>query len=247
MFSLLLLPPSLTLFPHPYPLPNVFHPPNARAAKLANIKVMQLINTPTAVGLNYGVFRRSSFNETAQHILFYDMGATSTAATIIGFSTVKEKGSSTPAPQLEVKGLGFDRMLGGIDFDYRLRAHLLKAFQAGAGKNLEGNVATNPRALAKLSKEATRVKKILSANTETISQVEGLYKDTDFRVDVTRAEFEEMCSDLLARVSTPITTALDNAGLKLENIDQIILVGGGPRFVYSERGGGGGALPLRVY
>lgn len=97
--------------------------------RLAGVKVMQLVNTNTAVALNYGVFRRTEFNETAQHIMFYDMGATGTTASIVAYKTTKEKGVSKPVPGLEVLAVGYDRQLGGVDWDFRLRDHLLEQFK----------------------------------------------------------------------------------------------------------------------
>ena len=70
--------------------------------------VLQLINSNTAAALDYGIFRRSDFNETAQNILFYDMGASSTVATIASYQIVKtkEKGFTEHHPQVSVTGLG---------------------------------------------------------------------------------------------------------------------------------------------
>ena len=77
------------------------------AADLAKLKVLQLINTNTAFSLNYGVFRRKDFNTTVTNILFYDMGASSTTATIVSYQLVKSKdrGFVETNPQLTVKGI----------------------------------------------------------------------------------------------------------------------------------------------
>jgi hypoxia up-regulated 1 len=83
--------------------------------------------------------------------------------------------------------------------------------------------------MAKLLKEAKRVKKVLSANTDHISQVEGLIDDIDFKLKVTREEFESMCGDLFDRVRGPVDQALASSEMILSEIDQIILVGGGTR------------------
>ena len=74
-------------------------------------------------------------------------------------------------PQLTVKGVGFDRTLGALEITLRLRDHLAKLFNEQ--KKTKNNVLENPRAMAKLNKEAERVKKILSANSETFAQVLG--------------------------------------------------------------------------
>jgi hypoxia up-regulated 1 len=77
------------------------------SAQLAKLKVLQLINSNAAFALNYGVFRRKDFNATVQNILFYDMGASSTIATIASYQLVKtkERGFTETNPQLTIKGI----------------------------------------------------------------------------------------------------------------------------------------------
>ncbi|KAL9965587.1 hypothetical protein ACROYT_G029408 [Oculina patagonica] len=200
-----------------------------RAAKLVGLNVLQLMNENTAVALHYGVFRRASFNNTERFIMFYDMGATSTVATIVGYSTVKTKdrGITETAPQLVVKGVGFDRTLGGHAMEMLMRDHLVKLFKE---KNKpQGDVTQSPRAMAKFLKEAARVKQVLSANSEIFAQIEGAFEEKDFRAKVTREEFEQMCADLLKRVPGPVEHALKSSSITLDEIESVILVGGGTR------------------
>ncbi|XP_064650579.1 hypoxia up-regulated protein 1-like isoform X13 [Lineus longissimus] len=200
-----------------------------RAAEMVDLNVLQLMNDNSAVALNYGVFRRKEFNTTAQNMLFYDMGASSTTATIVSYQTVrmKDRGFVENNPQLTIRGIGFDATLGGMEFQFRLREHLAKLFNAQ--KKTKTDVTTNPRAMAKLLKEAGRVKKVLSANNEHYAQVEGLLDDRDFRAKVTREEFEELCSDLFERVAKPLEDALKSAHMTMDEINEIILMGGGTR------------------
>ncbi|XP_029428226.1 hypoxia up-regulated protein 1 [Rhinatrema bivittatum] len=197
-----------------------------QAAHLAGLKVLQLINDNTAVALNYGVFRRKDINATAQNIMFYDMGAGSTTCTIVTYNTVKTKDSGTQ-PQLQIRGVGFDRTLGGLEMELRLRDHLAKLFNEQ--KKSKKDVRRNLRAMAKLLKEANRVKTILSANVDHMAQIEGLMDDIDFKAKVSRQELEDMCLDLFARVSGPVQEALRIAEMNLDEIDQVILVGGATR------------------
>ncbi|XP_065055878.1 hypoxia up-regulated protein 1-like [Rhopilema esculentum] len=199
------------------------------SAKMVGLNVLQLMNDNTAVALNYGIFRAASFNSTETHVMFYDMGATSTTVTIVGYSTVKTKdrGYLETVPQLAIKGVGFDPLLGGLEMEFRLRNQLVKLFKEKI--KTEGDIEKNPRALMKLLKEAARVKRILSANTETFSQVENLFEGHDFRAKVTRDEFEEMCKDLFDRVSLPVETALKAAAMQLSHVDTVMLMGGGTR------------------
>ncbi|XP_073513128.1 hypoxia up-regulated protein 1 isoform X1 [Phyllobates terribilis] len=197
-----------------------------QAAKLAGLKVLQLINDNTAVALNYGVFRRKDINATAQSIMFYDMGSRSTACTIVTYQTTKTKESGIQ-PQLQIRGVGFDRSLGGIEIDVRLRAHLAKLFNEQ--KKSKKDVRENPRAMAKLLKEANRVKTILSANNDHMAQIEGLMDDIDFKAKVTRQDLEELCADIFERVSSPVQKALSSAEMNMDEIDQVIIVGGSTR------------------
>lgn len=197
------------------------------AAKLSGLNVLQLINSNTAVALNYGIFRRRDFNETPTNILFYDMGAGNTVATVATYQLVKSKETGEVSPQVTIKGVGFDHTLGGLEMQLRLRDFLAKAFNKA--KKTDTDVFTNKRAMAKLFKEAGRVKKVLSANTEHNAQVESLLDDKDFKCPITRTEFEELCSDLFDRVTKPVEAALKSSNLDLVHIDQVILSGSGTR------------------
>lgn len=197
------------------------------AASLANLKVLQLMNDYTAVGLNYGIFQRKNFNETAQYYMFYDMGASKTTATIVSFQLVKDKVLRETLPVVQVIGVGYDRTLGGMEMQLRLRDHLADAFNAM--KKTTKNVYENPRALAKLFKEAGRVKNVLSANNEHYAQIEGLLDEQDFKFMVTRDKFEDLCKDLFERVAAPVNKAIETAGISLDVINQVILFGGATR------------------
>ncbi|XP_071031093.1 hypoxia up-regulated protein 1-like isoform X1 [Oncorhynchus clarkii lewisi] len=197
-----------------------------QAAQMACVKVLQLINDNTAVALNYGVFRRKDINSTAQNIMFYDMGSGSTTATIVTYQTVKTEESGSQ-PQLQIRGVGFDRSLGGFEMELRLQDHLAKLFNEQ--KKTKKDVRENHRAMAKLLKEAQRLKTVLSANAEFMAQVEGLLDDMDFKAKVTRVEFETLCADLFERVPGPVQDALSSAEMSLDEIEQVILVGGSTR------------------
>jgi len=197
--------------------------------ELANVKVLQLLNSPTAIAMNYGVFRAKDFNETARNIMFYDMGAQSTIASIVQYKTVKDKKSKSTDPQLEIMGIGYDRTLGGVEFDFILRDHLLAKFLENPKVKPSMDVKGSPRAMAKLFYSAQKTKKVLSANKETQARVEGLYEEIDFRTSVSREEFEEMTAPLFERVTIPIEDALAMANMTKADIDEIIVFGGGQR------------------
>ena len=191
--------------------------------------MLQLMNNPMAVALNYGMFRRKEINGTVKHIMLYDMGAGATTATVIGYQIVKTKdrGFAETHPQAQVLGVGYDRTLGGAELKFRVREFLADKFNAL--KKTKTDVRTVPRAMGKLLKEAERVKLILSANTDCFAQVENVMEDIDFKEPVSREQLMELAADLMPRVSKPIEQALSTAGMAMENIDQVILVGGGSR------------------
>jgi hypoxia up-regulated 1 len=199
------------------------------AAQLGGLNVLQLMNNPMAVALNYGMFRRKEINGTVKHIMLYDMGAGATTATVIGFQIVKTKdrGFAETHPQAQVMGVGYDRTLGGAELRFRVREFLADKFNA-LGKT-KTDVRTVPRAMGKLLKEAERVKLILSANTDCFAQIENVMEDIDFKEAFSREDLMGLAPDLMARVTKPVEQALSTAGMAMENIDQVILVGGGTR------------------
>ncbi|XP_012543156.1 hypoxia up-regulated protein 1 isoform X2 [Monomorium pharaonis] len=200
-----------------------------QAAELAGLKVLQLINDYTAVALNYGVFGRTEINDSAHYIMFYDMGASSTTATVVSYQNVKTKdrGFLETNPHVVVLGVGYDRTLGGLEMQIRLQHHLAREFDAL--KKTPNLVFKNPRAMAKLFKEAGRVKTVLSANADHFAQIEGLIDDIDFKLQVTREKLEEICADLFKRVANPVKIALETSGLSMDIISHVVLVGAGTR------------------
>ncbi|KAK0086459.1 hypothetical protein PV325_003173 [Microctonus aethiopoides] len=200
-----------------------------KAAELADLKVLQLINDYTAVALNYGIFHRKEINETAHYIIFYDMGASSTTATVVSYQNIKmkDRGVMEVIPQINILGVGYDRTLGGLEVQIRLQRYLAEEFDKL--KKTPTSVFKNDRAMAKLFKEAGRVKNVLSANVDHYAQIEGLLDDIDFRLQVTREKLEELCSDFFKRVTAPLKMALDTSALTMDVISQVVLVGAGTR------------------
>lgn len=200
-----------------------------QAAELAGLKVLQLINDYTAVALNYGIFGRTEINDSAHYIMFYDMGASSTTTTVVSYQNMKtkERGFVETNPYVNVLGVGYDRTLGGLEMQIRLQNYLAKEFDAL--KKTPNSVFKSPRAMAKLFKEAGRVKTVLSANMDHFAQIEGLIDDIDFRLQVTREKLEEICADLFERITNPVKIALETSALTMDVISHVVLVGAGTR------------------
>ena len=159
--------------------------------------------------MNYGVFRRKDFNATGSTLMFFDMGSSGTVATVAHYQMVKNKDDYEANPQLTIKGVGFDRNLGGAEFTNRLMNHLAKQFK----KDKKKDVFENPKAILKLQKEADRIKNVLSANAEHVAQVEGLIDEIDMKIKVTREEFENLCKDLFDSIKKPVEDAIKSAGV----------------------------------
>ncbi|KAI3413294.1 hypothetical protein GPALN_010792 [Globodera pallida] len=216
------------------------------AAKIAGLNLLQLLGSGTAAGLNYGVFRHKEITEQPQILLIYDVGSIKTLVTIVQLRLVNEtatptttngknatKSSSNKAacgsfPQMETIGVGYNRTLGGYHLTLRLRDHLVKAFKQQYPK-LEGDVTQNLKAMAKLLMEADRVKQVLSANSQHFAHVESVFEDLDFRTKVTREELEALFHDFESCYLEPISDALRMAGLTVEQLDRVLLMGAGTR------------------
>ncbi|CAJ0746926.1 9999_t:CDS:2, partial [Entrophospora sp. SA101] len=98
---------------------------------------------------------------------------------------------------LEVLSIGYNKTLGGQEFDFRLQKHFATKFDDLHSGRLKESIFKSDRAMTKLFKEANRVKQILSANTETIASIENLHEEKDFRITISRKEFEAITDDLI--------------------------------------------------
>lgn len=191
------------------------------AIEISGLRTLALINDGTAVAVNYAMTR--TFTTPEYHII-YDAGASSIVATLVSFTPIDAK-SASAGTHISVAGVGYDRKTGGLELDNRMRQILIDMFNAKHKKDIR----EDKKGMAKLWKEAGRVKAILSANTEATSSVESLAWDIDFRSKVTRTAFESACSDLKGKFAQPIYDALNAAGLTLDNITSVLLVGGTTR------------------
>ncbi|GAA6007387.1 hypothetical protein JCM11491_004144, partial [Sporobolomyces phaffii] len=208
------------------------------AADVAGLRVVGLVHDGTAVAVNYAMTRQ--FGPAPEYHLIYDLGAGSLRATVVSFRSALLPDplslSETPvlrnATAVAVHGFGYDVTVGGYVFDGVVRDIMVAGFEATTGKNLaaEGkDVRQDKRAMAKLTKEASRVKQVLSANTAASARIEGLIDDIDFRFDVTREELEARSAETISRLTRPIQQALDVANLTLDDVASLIFVGGSSR------------------
>ena len=137
------------------------------AIEMSGLRTLGLINDGTAVAVNYAMTR--TFAEPEFHLI-YDAGASSIRATVVEFGPVQAEGKSKAgkdATQITVRAVGFDRYNGGTELDARLRNMMVTDFE----KRYKRNISQDKKAMAKLWKEAGRVKAILSANNEAQATV----------------------------------------------------------------------------
>ena len=218
----------------------------ALAADLAGVRVLALLNDGLSVGLDYAksrTFPNVQEGGTPETHLIYDMGAGSATATIIKFNgkTVKDVGKYNKTIQeLQVLGTGWDRTFGGdalnqlIVDDMVTKLVELRKMQS-LGVEVK-HIKEHSKTMAKIWKEAERIRQVLSANSETSASFEGLYyEDVNFKYKLSRSDFEILASTYSGRVKEPIHAALDSAKLKIAEIDSVILFGGAVRTPFVQK------------
>lgn len=211
------------------------------AAEIAGLKVLSMMNDGSAIALNFATSRTFAPDTKEIHVI-YDMGAGSTTATVVEImgKTVKDVGRfKKNITEINVRGTGWDPKLGGDLFNRKIADHLLEEFvNTPKGKAIKEErratakeaVSLNGRSAAKIWREASKVRHVLSANSETKASIESLYEDIDFRSEkITRAQFEEWLAEYSDRITSPIHQALTISGVPFEDITSVILHGGAVR------------------
>ena len=185
------------------------------AGKIAGLEVERIINEPTAAALAYGLDKQ----DTNEKILVYDLGGGTFDVSIL------ELGDGV----FEVLATAGNNKLGGDDFDNRLVDYIIEEIKKQEGIDL----SDDKMAMQRIKEAAEKAKKDLSGMTSTqvslpfIAQVDGA--PVNFEMDVTRAKFESLISDLVDSTLEPVRKALKDAKLSKNDIDKVILVGGSTR------------------
>ncbi|KAI4467289.1 heat shock protein 70kda [Holotrichia oblita] len=198
-------------------VPAYFNDSQRQATKdagvIAGLNVMRIINEPTAAALAYGLDKNL---KGEKNVLIFDLGGGTFDVSIL---TIDE------GSLFEVRATAGDTHLGGEDFDNRLVNHLADEFKRKYRKDLR----TNPRALRRLRTAAERAKRTLSSSTEATVEIDALFEGVDFYTKVSRARFEELCSDLFRGTLEPVEKALADAKMDKGSIHDVVLVGGSTR------------------
>uniref|UniRef100_A0A9J8CH33 Heat shock protein 4 like n=1 Tax=Cyprinus carpio carpio TaxID=630221 RepID=A0A9J8CH33_CYPCA len=188
------------------------------ATQIAGLNCLRLINDTTAVALAYGIYKQDLPNpeEKPRNVVFVDIGHLSYQVSIASFNKGK----------LKVLATAFDPYLGGRNFD-----ELLVEYFCGDFKNrFKLNVKDNPRALLRLYQECEKLKKLMSANSSDLPlNIECFMNDIDVHGKMNRAQFEEMCAQLLMRVEAPLKSVMEQSKLSRDEIYAIEVVGGATR------------------
>ncbi|MFE4751291.1 molecular chaperone DnaK [Streptomyces mirabilis] len=184
------------------------------AGEIAGLKVLRIINEPTAAALAYGLDRGEE-----QTVLVFDLGGGTFDVSLL------EIGDGV----IEVKATNGDTRLGGDDWDQRVVEHLAQRFKASHGIDL----GHDKMALQRLRESAEKAKIELSSSSETAVNLPYITATADgplhLEEKLTRAQFQELTADLLDRCKTPFHQAVKDAGVKLAAVDHVILVGGSTR------------------
>ncbi|MCL1862019.1 MAG: molecular chaperone DnaK [Defluviitaleaceae bacterium] len=184
------------------------------AGKIAGLEVERIINEPTAAALSYGLD-----NEKEQKIMVYDLGGGTFDVSIIDIGD----------GVIEVLATSGNNRLGGDDFDDRVIKHLVEEFKKAENMDL----AQDKMAMQRLKEAAEKAKKELSTVITTNINLPFITMNQDgpkhMDINLTRAKFDELTSDLVEKTMGPVQTALKDADLSPSDLDKVLLVGGSTR------------------
>merc|ERR1712164_142607 len=195
-------------------VPAYFNDAQRQATKdagvIAGLNVARIINEPTAAAIAYGLDKKGEKN-----ILVFDLGGGTFEVSILTIDN----------GVFEVISTNGDTHLGGEDFDQRIMEYFMKLIKKKHGKDVSADV----KAVQKLRREAERAKRTLSNQHQVRVEIEALFDGVDFSEPLTRARFEELNNDLFRKTMGPVKKAMEDAGMKKSEIDEIVLVGGSTR------------------
>lgn len=190
------------------------------AGKIAGLEVKRIINEPTAAALAYGFDKR-----TGEQAVVYDLGGGTFDVSVLDIS----------ADTVQVKATNGNTHLGGEDFDQRIIDWIIAEFKKDQGIDL----SKDPLALQRIKESAEKAKIELSTTMETEINQPFITTDADgpkhLVMKMSRAKLEELIEDLVDKTLEPCQKALDDAGMKVEDLEEVILVGGMSRMPLVQR------------
>merc|ERR1712136_51160 len=199
-------------------VPAYFNDSQRQATKdagvISGMNVLRIINEPTAAAIAYGLDKKKGEGKEV-NVLIFDLGGGTFDVSIL---TIEDG-------IFEVKSTAGDTHLGGEDFDNRLVNHFIQDFKRKHKKD----ISQNKRSLRRLRTACERAKRTLSTSATANLEIDALYEGIDFYTNISRARFEELCSDLFRSTMTPVESALRDAKMGKDEIHEIVLVGGSTR------------------
>ncbi|MDQ3732931.1 MAG: molecular chaperone DnaK [Actinomycetota bacterium] len=185
------------------------------AGEIAGLNVLRIVNEPTAAALAYGLDK----GEKEQTILVFDLGGGTFDVSLL------EIGEGV----IEVKATAGDNHLGGDDWDQKVLEHLVKQFNVANGIDLSKDKLAMQRLREAAEKAKIELSGAQSTNVNLPYITAGAEGPLHLDVTITRAEFQRMTQDLLDRTKAPFNQAIRDAGIKLAEIDHVVMVGGSTR------------------
>ena len=191
------------------------------AGEIAGLNVLRIVNEPTAAALAYGLDK----GKEDELILVFDLGGGTFDVSLLEVGKDPEDGFST----IQVKATSGDNRLGGDDWDDRIVTHLLSTVKNSTGVDL----SKDKIAMQRLRDAAEQAKKELSSSTSATINLQylSMSENGPIHLDetISRAQFEQLTKDLLDRCKAPFAKVIKDAGIKLADIDHVVLVGGSTR------------------
>ncbi|EEA06084.1 DnaK family protein [Cryptosporidium muris RN66] len=192
------------------------------ALEIAGVQCLKLMNEESAVALDYGIFRSSSFGDNdATNVALVNCGAGYFFTSIVKFTKGK----------FNILATIYERKVSGRSMDNKIIEFVAQEFN----DKHKINILDDLKARIKLEDAATRCKKILSANQEANFIVECVYGEYDINMIIERSKFEELCSDMRNDIYSMIKNALKQASLNTEEISSIEIVGGCSRIPWVQK------------
>lgn len=182
------------------------------AGAIAGLNVMRIINEPTAAAIAFGVNKKASGEK---NVIVYDLGGGTFDVSLL---TIDQG-------VFEVAATSGDTHLGGEDFDQKVMDYFINLYKEKTGKD----VRKDNRAVQKLRREVERAKRVLSSQPSTTIEIDSFFEGDEFSETLSRAKFEDLNMELFKSTLKPVRKVLEDAGLKKEQIHEIVLVGGSTR------------------
>ncbi|KAI8582959.1 hypothetical protein K450DRAFT_225640 [Umbelopsis ramanniana AG] len=182
------------------------------AGTIAGLNILRIINEPTAAAIAYGLDKTGG----ERTILVYDLGGGTFDVSLL----------SIDDGVFEVLATAGDTHLGGEDFDNRVIDYFVKQWKR---KNDGEDITKDKKTMGKLKREVEKAKRSLSSQMSTKVEIESFFNGKDFSETLSRAKFEELNNDLFRKTLKPVEQVLKDAGLKKNEVDDIVLVGGSTR------------------